>query len=657
MRFWHQASRSVVVVAAALAAALPAAGASSTAGVGTASASAVPLQVTLGERTADLLDISLLATLDPARAKTSGPAARASLAALRVSGPEPQTAGDLESSSESGASDEKNASEVPLSAPGLLTGKLRSGVARSAVDGLGSRASVEAALVDLAIGGGLLEVGSASASMSVEATPGGATALKTIVIPSVILLRVGDLAAAAGIEIPDLSLDDLLAVTNTLDLTGAGDLAPILAQEVEIQNQIDAAQSEIDTATAERDDAQQQKTAAEGDLVAAQSDLAAAQAAEASAQAAVDSLSAQLSSAQAELSGAQADLALAQGLSLLDPEAISTLQSLADSYGISETVTALNFLDAKSLVTAAIEGAVAAAQSSVDTLSAQLASAQADLAAAQGAVSVAQDSIDALQSLISTLSATITALDEEIAAAEAAKAALLTLLEAVVAQLEAFTDEIRSVVSGASVLTIEGIEIRLSAAASAGSSTPEIGIELASVKLGGIEIGADVVTTTVAEQLLPQIQTAVDQVGAVLGLPGFEVGFLEPESSSGADGDYRFARARFTLLRLAVPTPDGGTLTLSVGDPEVFAEFRPVSGAPSTDGSDQGVDGEMGEVAGSSGPSGAAGPTGPAGPAAVAAPGANLPGTGVGDRTAGGIALLALGGLGAALVRPRRARV
>jgi predicted nucleic acid-binding Zn-ribbon protein len=644
----HQASRGLVVLAAALAATLPATGAPTPAGLGTASASAVPLQVTLGDRTADLLDISLLATRDPARAKTSGPAARSSLAALRVSGPEPQKAGDLESSSEFGSSDEKSASDVPLSAPGLVTGRLSTGVARSGVDRLGSRASVEAVLADLLVGDGLLEVGSASASMSVEATPAGATALKTIVIPSVILLRVGDLADAAGIEIPDLPLEDLLAVTNALDLTGPADLAPILALEVAIQNQIDAVQSEIDTATAERDDAVAQRSAAEGDLVAAQADLAAAGASEAATQVLVDSLSAQLSAAQAELSGAQSDLALAQGLSLLDPDAIPTLQGLADAYGASVTVSALNFLVAQSEVTAAIQAVVAAAQVSVDVLSAELEAAESELAAAQDAVAAAQQTVDALQTLIDSLAATIAERDEDIATAEAAKAALVAQLAEVVAQLGEFTEEIRTIVSGASVLTIEGIEIRLSATAGAEDSTPDVAISFASMKLGEVEIATDETTTTVAEELLPQIQAAVDQVGSALDLPGFEIGLLEASADSGTADGYRFAEARFTLLRLSVPTPDGGALTLSVGDPEVFAEFRPL---PAGGGGGDGTDGSV-----ATGGSGSGTMTGGGG-AQAAAPGPALPATGVGDRTTVGIALLALAALGVALVRPRRARV
>jgi peptidoglycan hydrolase CwlO-like protein len=616
--------------------------ASTARGVGSATAAAIPLRITIGDTSVDLLDIALSATMDPGRAGTRGRSASARLTAMRSKGATSADLGEVSSAAEDGQSDEKAAADVPLEVPGTANGKLQSATARTSAGSDASRASVGATLRDVELGGSLVTIESATASMSVEVTQESATAQKVLEIPSVGILRVGDLAVLAGTSIASLPIESLLTITNTLQLRATGEFGDLLAQEEAVQAQIDSLQADLDSATAERsasqsqlEETQSQLDAAEAALAAAESSVdaeqtaveqaqqvhdsaaaavSAAQADADAAQAALDEAEAQHAAAVAALAAAQNDQATAAALTILSPDAVTALQGLADAYGVPVTVSALNFATALIAVQDAIAGVVASDQAAADAaasdvataeaaraesdeelVSAQdgfsaaeraLADAQALLAADQASVDAVQSQIDGLQAQISLVTNQLIGLDSQISADEGALVALQTIVDDLVAQLAAFEADLADLVSSAPIVTFSGVHITLTASAGPETGTPVVEISFASMSIGGLEIAADVTDMSAVAELLPQVQSAVATVDGVLGLAPAEIGMLEPVQASGVDGAYKYASASFTLFRVSVPIPAGGTLDLSVGDPQVYAEFAPdaPAGGPSSGG-------------------------------------------------------------------------
>ncbi|MFN2640480.1 MAG: hypothetical protein ABR548_01085 [Actinomycetota bacterium] len=688
------------------AAANGAAFADTTTGIGTATAGAIPLQISLGGTTVDLLNILLSATSDPVRAGTAGPAASAHLTAMEASGLTNTSAGTLDSSANDAEGDTEQAADVPLLVPGVVSGTLQSATAHSAVDANGSRANVGATISNVSLGGSLIAIDSATASMSVDVSSVGSVAEKVLDLPSVAVLRVGDLAAIAGTTIGSLPVDSLLSIANELQLAATGTFGAILAQEENVQAQIDSLQADLDAVLAQRDDVTAQLSGAESDFAAKQAALSDAQdvvatvttavsqaqqdvdnataavadgqTAVTSAQAQVDAAEAALTSSQSALAGAQADQSTTNSLTLLTSGAITTLQTLANKYGVPVTVSPLNFLTALSSVQTAINAAVANAQTAVNarqtdldaaettlasgqaslasaqaTLAstvAAMASAESDLSSDQAVVAALQSAVEDLQSSIASLGDTLASLDSTISADEGALEGLQSLLDDVIAQLTAFVDDLEGAVTTAAVISFSGVRITLRATADGETGTPEVEMSFAAMNIGNVQVASDVTSLDAVGDLLPQVQDTVNEVGGSLGLAPASVGMFEPSQSSGADGDYHFASASFTLFRLSVPVPTGGTLELSVGDPQVYAEFAPATGAGEGGGNaggdggetgsgDSGGNGGGGSVGGGSGTGGGSG-----GGALLGSPlpdGGKLPVTGIPDRTRAGMAAIA----------------
>ncbi len=595
-------------------------GAVVTTGVGSARVSAVPLHVSIGGVSADLLDISLRATTDPQRAGTTSRSANARLTALRLQGPVPLTLGEMETGAADGESVQDDEEDVPLDVPGLVLATLQSAAAAASVDDDGSRASAGATLIDFSLGGGLIEADTISSEMTVEATATSVTSTKIVDLPSVSLLRVGELADAAGVALESLGTDELLAIANTLALEAEGAFGDLLQQEQDQSDQLAAAEDALAAAQAE---AQADLAAAQEALADAQAQLVVDEAAVAAASAAVDAATvavadaeSALASAQAALDDAEADLATLASLTLLDSDAIATLQALAMKYGVAGTVTALNFVTmladvttAAQAVAGAAEFAVAAAQDDLDAAENVLAVEQDALASAEAAVASTETLIASLESEITTLTATLTTLSADIAALEATIAALEVALDGTIAALAVFEEDLRTLVGEASIVTFEGVHIVVQSVATAGGGVAEVDVSFDELFIGTATAAVSVSGTEAAVTLLPPIAEAVNEVGAVFGLPAIDVSVLETDSSSGTDGDgYRYATASFTLLTLSVPTPDGETLTLSVGDPEVFAEFAPSGGGGGDDDDDGGDDDGSGGGGSGDDPLGAPGP-------------------------------------------------
>jgi hypothetical protein len=585
---------NILLLFALLVASAPisASNATTTTGVGSARASAIPLRISLGGVSADLLDISLSATTDPERAGTTSRSASARMTALRVGGPQPLTAGELQSAAEDGQSSEDNDENDPLEAPGIVLATLQSAAAAASVDDDGSRASAGATLIDFSLGGGLIHAETLTSEMTVEATAAGVTSTKILDLPSVSALRVGDLAEAAGVLLSSLTVEELLVIANTLVLGGSGEFGDLLAQEQDQSNQLDAAQTALDEALAAQSQAQASLDAATAALADAQAQLVSDEAVVDAANAAVDAAlvavadaESAVAAAQASLDDASADLQTLQSLTLLTPGAIDTLQSLATKYAVPGAVTSLNFLTMLADVTAAVEAAVddataalADAQADLDAANGALATAQAAQSAAEAALATTQDTVDDLEAEITSLNDSLTSLAADISSLDATIASLESALDTTIADLAAFTEDLRTIVGDASIINFEGVHIVVHVTATADGGVPDVDVSFDRLSIGTVPAAQDVSTTEAAITLLPKIADAVNGVGAVLGLPPMDVGVLESDSSSGTDADgYRYASASFTLLTVSVPTPDGETLTLSLGDPEVFAEFAPSS--------------------------------------------------------------------------------
>lgn len=591
-------------------------------GVGSARATAIPLRLTVGGVSVDLLDIGMSATIDPPRAGTGHRSASASITALKVTGPQPLSAGTVSTSAGEGESDSASTADVPLEAPGLAQATLQAAVVASSVDETGSHASVGAVLSDLEIGGGLIRAGAATASMSVDATTTGVTATKTLEIPTLSALRVGDLADAAGVALETLSVSALVDVANQLELAATGAFGTLLAQADDLQAQLDAALADLGVKNAELAAGRAALDAAEGDLAEAEAQLLSDLAAAALAQAAVDA-------AQAALDDAESDLALA----------VAALDAASD----------LGLIDLGPL-----QDAVDAAQQEVDSASAALVGAQATLSSRNATVAATQASIASLVEDVASLSSAVAATQASIDALQTTIASLSSALAATVASLDAFASDLRTLVEDASIVTFEGVHITLRATATSEGAVPTVEMSFDSLSLGNVEAAQDVSATEAATELLPKIVEAVNGVGAILGLPAATVGVLQPVATSGTDqAGYRYASASFTLLSLSVPTPDGHTLTMSLGDPEVFAEFAPAaSGGPppgdTTDGDTTSGDTVSGDTI--------SGDTNSGSGSGGGGSGSTLPVTGVAHAVLPGLALtLMAAALGSRLVRrPRR---
>jgi hypothetical protein len=227
------------------------ASAGSTTGVGTGTVSATALRVDLGAN-GDLLSIRVLgddgtSTIDPAKgtpisSETVRPLTINSKAvpALNLSVPPV-------SSTSKGAEDKKSVKPALPSSP-AFSGSLNALVS-SLVDKAGARSGMSAALADLKLAGGLVNVPSGLVQVSSNAATGKATATRSITIPDVRVLDLSAVLDGLGLKLTDLSVDQVLGLLKGLGVTLPGVADPAAAVAA-LNSAIDAIQAQTGDLTA-----------------------------------------------------------------------------------------------------------------------------------------------------------------------------------------------------------------------------------------------------------------------------------------------------------------------------------------------------------------------------------------------------------------------
>ena len=251
---------AVVAAAPGLAAEVP------VSGIGSSTGTASMLSAAIG---ADALALRLIDEVsqtsnDPG---AGGPSALERVSPLQLTSSLVPTLGsisqpNLQTSSTSGE-DTTTSQPVDLGAlvsgapiPGIVGGTIDPIALRSAVDGSGAVSSATGAVQGLSLLGGLLQTGTASASLGSTALVTSAGAVRGMQLDSLEVLDLSSLLSALGISLSDLPIDVAVGLLDQLGLPLPGDLSAaallgqiddLLAQTSVVRGQVGTLQGQIDT--------------------------------------------------------------------------------------------------------------------------------------------------------------------------------------------------------------------------------------------------------------------------------------------------------------------------------------------------------------------------------------------------------------------------
>ncbi|CAN5863407.1 hypothetical protein BH23ACT1_BH23ACT1_06760 [soil metagenome] len=190
-------------------------------GVGSGLVSSTLLGIDIGNLlNLDLLDDESLSTIDPANGE---PVSSAVFNPLSITSSVlgPLSLGSVATSS-TGAEDTKTVTKDPVAGniPVPIVSGLLEGSLSSIVDGEGARSSLLAGIGDLDLVGGLLGLGSSSDAVTFTSSAAAADAggVRTLDIPSLELLNLGNLLAGIGLPLGDLPLTDLVGLLDGLGI-------------------------------------------------------------------------------------------------------------------------------------------------------------------------------------------------------------------------------------------------------------------------------------------------------------------------------------------------------------------------------------------------------------------------------------------------------
>ena len=203
------------------------------AGVGTGTVSATALRIDLGAN-GDLLSIRVLgddgtATIDPAKGT---PVSSETLRPLTITSkkvPALNLAVPPVSTTSKGTEDKKSV-EPSLPSSAAFSGKLNALVS-SLVDRTGARSGMSAGLANLKLAGGLVNVPTGLVQVSSDAASGKATATRSITIPDMRVLDLSAVLDGLGLELSDLSVNQVLGLLKGLGVTlpGIADPAAVVS--------------------------------------------------------------------------------------------------------------------------------------------------------------------------------------------------------------------------------------------------------------------------------------------------------------------------------------------------------------------------------------------------------------------------------------------
>lgn len=207
------------------------AAAAGTTGVGTSTVSATALTVRLGPN-GDLLTIRVLgddgtATIDPARGT---PAAGTNLRPLVISSktvPALNVTTPPIATASKGSEDKKSVEPALPSSP-AFAGSLNA-VVSSLVDAAGARSGLQAGLANLRLAGGLVNVPTGVVQLASSAAQGSTSGSRSITIPEVRVLDLAAVLEALGLDLTDLSVEQLLGLLGGLGITLPGIADPAAA--------------------------------------------------------------------------------------------------------------------------------------------------------------------------------------------------------------------------------------------------------------------------------------------------------------------------------------------------------------------------------------------------------------------------------------------
>jgi hypothetical protein len=217
--------------------------------------------------------------------------------------------------------------------PGLLSGVIDPVALQSLVDAGGATSGARAAVHDLAVLGGLLQLDNVTANLGSGALVTDANAVRGLQLDSLQVLDLGALLDALGISLSDLPLDAAVGLLDQLGLPlpgGLGSPAEVLAtiqgllsQTGAVRVQVTALQGQVDGLEAQLAPLTSQLAAANAQVTSLSSQLAAQQALLAACvvpalcapiQALVTSLTSQVATAQSAVNAIQDDIGDLNGL-------------------------------------------------------------------------------------------------------------------------------------------------------------------------------------------------------------------------------------------------------------------------------------------------------------------------------------------------------
>ncbi len=286
--------------------------------------------------------------------------------------------------------------------PGAVSGTIDAFSVRSAVDAVGAVSSVQGAVKNLTVLGGLLRAGNASVGLGSAALVTDAGAERELALESLEVLDLTALLSSLGISLADLPIDVAIRLLDSLGLPLPGglsveatlatvnallaDTADVRSQVAALNAQIDVIEAQVPSLTSQAATASSLVTTLSSELATQQGLLAACVALCGPIQTLVNSLTADLAAANAALATANAALSSAQAqiASLID-QVQSLLATIAGALGdLTDTLNAVVAgLDGAALVV--VDGLVAGVTARADDT---LASSVAEVSASIGAVRV-----------------------------------------------------------------------------------------------------------------------------------------------------------------------------------------------------------------------------------------------------------------------------